>query len=239
MTSAVVATFGLGAVPAEAVGSCGSTQAHNYHVGWVKNAARGQVYGASATLTVQGSTLCTGGSSNDFTNAYTMVDSPTSTGWDQAGYILQEGQVTVDFAQMYRGLPGDSLKSWVGMTHRLAGDIVAYKAQYLDSCTCLKAYVQGVERLSSAGWDPKTVWGTTGWNFEDTSEANYKESDVPGISTAKNRFSSMQYLNAVLTWADVDCNATPLMVGINDSTGGHWAQDQLSCTDRRTWTATP
>jgi hypothetical protein len=237
------ATFGI--TPAHAVGNCGAQNPnrHNYHIGWQKNPARGQVYGASATLTVQSSTLCTMGNPIPYLYTYTMVDQPNTGGplggWDRAGYQLIQGGVTVDFAQMNRGLPGDNYISYVGMTHRLAGDIVAYKAQYLDSCTCLKAYVQGVEHLTSTGWNPKTVWGTTGWQFEDTSEANYRESDVPGVVTAKNRFSSMQYLTSVLSWTDVDCNATPLMVAVNNSVNGHWAQDTLSCTDRRTWTATP
>lgn len=220
------------ASPGACVGS-----ASNYHDGYQKDPARGQVYGATAVTTVRGSAHCTMGSSSNFNNAYSMVLNATHTGWAQTGYIYYTGSVTYDFAQMNRGAGYTPINYYPGV-HRSAGDQVNYRAQYESSCTCLRSYVAGAVVLSSSGWNPTSAgdWGTSGWLVEWSSEAAYKQNSIPGTNAARNDWSSMQYLSSVFSWTAVDCT---LLVGYNADNPGNWAQNSAACDHKQTWTINP
>jgi hypothetical protein len=215
------------------------------HDMYLKNAARGQVYGADAQITVQSSTLCPGGvtgvrPNDNFANAYSMVYSPAlqgnpnEAGWMQTGYELDQNYTTVDFAQRFEGIAGTTPLTWYGATHRTAGQSPDYTSDYESSCACLRGYVDGTVVSQTTTFNPLTVWGTSGWGVEFASESLYSDSDIPGTTSARVDYYA-SYLNSSFSWTLPD---STFFTG-EDDYSQHWGLAKPANNHLQTWTINP
>ncbi len=230
----------LSAVPPPASAAlpyCGT--GGNYHDGFGKDPnGNWAAYGVSAQVRVQFGAVCSVGDTSqaNFTNAWTMLSSHFGGGWAQTGYIRWYNHVTVHFSQWVAS-PGGASGTKFGATTLYRDELHQYWTLRAASPNCPKTSQCLVGHVDQTTWfytdfDPVGPWSTP-FRQQYYGETGYGESDVPGVSTAKTGFNYMQYVNSNNTWTTEGCG----LITLNEI--GRWANETISCSWRRIWTALP
>lgn len=188
----LAALLAPGTAAATAGSACGTKG--NWFEGY--NNASNDVWhweGTLANITVRKGLVCDADSSSaNSSAAWAMIAPTNTTGWAQSGYIRWWGSSIYHFAQHKRN-------SSSGYTTKLGsipttGSTYTYsEVSYFDSTTSnwqIKEMVNSTV-LQHTNWDTFANW-TEPFEVAWDGETAYRESDVPGLSTAKAHFTNMQ-----------------------------------------------
>jgi hypothetical protein len=226
---------------ASASGICSSSGKFNDGYFYNPNAFPGYDFeGASGYIVVRDGNLCVPNSGpQNFTNAWVMIASDPSgnsgSGWSQVGFERTAGYNLRWFAQ-HAGRVGNyfdittrystfSVNNQVGVRH-------TFRVLWNYSCYCIRATIDTTNWLDSK-FNPfvDTTW-TRPFSPQFAGEAGYRESDMPGLSSARTAFSALgaqRYSDDVL--APLPC----IMSGANDNPA-RWGRLASSCEAFTIWT---
>lgn len=246
---------GLAATPAWATLSCGAKgNIWNGYIDDATNGGHGQVWGVSANLLVQASTLCSAPGNNEFVNEYVMVWSTTAGGgYNQVGYYkdtTNTGGLTYDWVESQPNQASGYSDVFFG--HLSAGTNYVYQVNDVgNACTtpyppytpfnCLVDYINGNEATAPV-WDAENVWGTsTNWRAELTEESWFKGANVPGSPSSPANIYNSKFVNSSWNWETYHC-------GMNGNANGtptngdptHWGSAiQSGCANVSFYTSHP
>lgn len=231
---AIVAISGPATKASAAIYQCGVYGSR--WTGWTSRDAPRRpstgIEGASADLWANYDTsVCSTDDSggHNFTFSYDMVYDSTSKYWSQAGNYFGYGDPCV-FATTEQAVNGVSTRLYFYCTN--SGEEDAYRNLLVGNPYRMAASING-ETKQQTTYNPIGTWGYP-FDIQFMGETKYLQSDVPGVSTNKQLFTSMgvqQY-----TTDDLVSTCGNVILAHYGDIPGRYATDSVSCNYVRTWT---
>lgn len=214
--------------------SCGTPSF--WHVGYhttSQSTSLSTLFGARATIDVQGLTYCSGGNSTNFSNAYVMMKSNpdfANDGWGQAGW--ERGSADGPhpgyrhFAQVVNG---NSTNTWYSAGTLTLGTTGSYRAENFNTAPALNQ-IQALVNTNVVLVGSTTEWASP-FSVELSEEARYREDDVSGVDTNRTNFAALKYKSKSSgSWIDMP-------EGIFDTyaNSSKWHHVSVSGTQKQMW----
>lgn len=200
-----------------------------YDDGYYGNYGQGASEGAYGTITVRSSSQCNNAPSGEPANrsaASVLIGNGNGDryAYVQSGFFHTYEGCDQYFAQASLKL-GGSFQNHVGACYTFDGSTHSFNEQYGSGCGCEYAKIDGNVKITTP-WNPFTYW-TYPFDREFFGEAEYRESDLPGTSSAPTDFNSMQGQNGKdNNFYSFACNGFLRFTNQNET---RWANDYTSC----------
>lgn len=183
--------------PAAFAAAC-ATGPTNYHDGFDYTAGAsgyGGVHyeGTSAIVTVRDSTLCTGiSTTNNFSDAWTMIANSGGDGWAQIGYEHDPGLANRTFTQAAQSFTNTHPVIYYASV--TTGTSIQYWEQFDAACFCIHMN-KGTTRVADTYFNPVAagVWSSNPWEPQFSAETGYKEDPVGGSPGSPIIIDSLQF----------------------------------------------
>jgi hypothetical protein len=176
---------------AQAATACGTYYGGGRYDGYSAPAVA-DIEGVYAKIVTHTPALCpqNPGISNSVTATVSLGDSGGSyPRYAQAGYWRQTPTGSLRFYSQWNAGDGAGYVATVGSTVGV-GTTNAYTVKWIASCSCLGLYANAAQ-LDSTPFNPFSAWSYP-FDAHFFGSATYDQSDMPGTSSAKTRFSMIQ-----------------------------------------------
>jgi hypothetical protein len=209
----------------------------NYQEGYVSSSGSQpmQYEGASAQLTYEFGNICTQGDTtgNNVSTAWTMVFSNDAKGWAQSGLLYIYGwSYWHHFAQQEYGYPTNTPATKYGSCVNQGEVHQAWQQLKFNGTSYYMSSNIDTTPLLQSSWDPLQHW-TQPFYVEFDGETHHDNSDIPGYSSTRTVWSSMQVQNyANDSWYSVCSN-----VNFSNVVAARYSEATVACNQVQAWTS--
>jgi hypothetical protein len=193
-------------------------------------------WGVSADIVVRSTALCgtRPNSEANFSVAWAMIFANDGEGYAQSGTFRATGGTSAGYTHHYaewdRSVNNPGFTRFHHYQHLFDGERHQYWVPYVNSR--LQMRVDATTFLTT-NFDPNGDWAGP-WITAYYGESYYHGTDVPGRTSAKLAFGSMQSQSSPTTWESQRCG----MVALNEIPS-RWDQVTYGCNSRAVWTWNP
>jgi hypothetical protein len=191
--------------------------------------------GISANISVRKGLVCDSvGDSTNYTNARVgMYSGGSNPGQAFSGYTRWANLTTIPAKAWYQRDASDSLHQIIDGTFNnlTQGSTYHFWVQYQNTSSRLRMNIN-THVIAETTWDPFLYW-TLGWLQVFGGDARYLQSDVPGLSSAKAHYSSMEVQLLNDTWT------SSFSAPVSSVSTTRWTHSSISGNAFDMWTSSP